>query len=711
MELWGGIECTINRIGNQYVDQLDLSGHYTRPSDIEDFTVLGFKAIRYPILWERHQPDAGSIIDWTLTAKKLAVFQQSGIEVIAGLVHHGSGPSFVSILDDSFANGLADYARAVAARFPWIINYTPVNEPLTTARFCGLYGLWYPHEKSDTAFLRILINECRATILAMKAIREVNPRAKLIQTEDIGKIHSTPALSYQSDFENQRRWLSYDLLSGRVDNTHKLYGYLIANGITESELDEIKENTLPPDILGINYYITSERYLDDDYKKYPEALHGGNGVDRYADIEAVRNSAVEMDGPERIFEQVWKRYHLPMAITEVHLHCGREDQLRWLKFIWVAAEKLNEQGADIRAVTLWCLLGAYGWNSLLTKGFEHYEPGAFDVRSGFARETAIAQMARQLAHGNMGFHPVVEGKGWWEMPGRVVYGNLLSSPALTDGKSCSPILVLGMETPIGKQFIEICKHRNLAVCGINSLAMPDDTIDLLPKLIEQHKPWAVINAQGFSNIDYAEWDALRCYRDNALMVKNLAMVCRVKGVQLLIFSSDMVFDGAKRGAYNETDMTNPLNLFGKTMVQAEHFASEIYPSTLIVRNGALFEDFSTPKLLQGGMPFMKSGRNIFVPQDIYFSACFLPEMVGVCLDLLIDREHGIWHLCNTGKLSWFEFARLLADMHCGKKLKIKPINIGEMPNPALRPQSCALKSNRGDLMSKIESVLAIPKFK
>src|SRR4029079_18828737 len=91
-----------------------------------------------------------------------------------------------AVRDPSFAMRLADYARAVAERYPWVTAYTPVNEPLTTARFSGLYGLWYPHLRSDLDFLRALLTECRATVLAMRAIREVVPGARLVQTEDLG---------------------------------------------------------------------------------------------------------------------------------------------------------------------------------------------------------------------------------------------------------------------------------------------------------------------------------------------------------------------------------------------------------------------------------------------------------------------------------------------------------------------------------------------
>jgi hypothetical protein len=62
-------------------------------------------------------------------------------------VHHGSGPRHTDLLDPAFATGLADYAGAVAARYPWVTDWTPVNEPLTTARFAALYGFWYPHAR------------------------------------------------------------------------------------------------------------------------------------------------------------------------------------------------------------------------------------------------------------------------------------------------------------------------------------------------------------------------------------------------------------------------------------------------------------------------------------------------------------------------------------------------------------------------------------
>ncbi len=82
-----------------------------------------------------------------------------------------------------------------------------------------------------------MFGECRGVCLAMQAIREVNPNAELLQTEDLGKVYSTPKLAYQAEFENERQWLTFDLLCGRVSANHHIWGYLCYCGISESELE------------------------------------------------------------------------------------------------------------------------------------------------------------------------------------------------------------------------------------------------------------------------------------------------------------------------------------------------------------------------------------------------------------------------------------------------------------------------------------------
>ena len=180
LEFWGGIECTLNRVNDLYFDQLHLSGHYNRNTDIESVAELGIKMLRYPILWERHNPYHRYPIDWHFTKQKLDELNKYEITPIAGLLHHGSGPRYTSLLDDNFPELFASYAGKVAQQFPSLEYYTPINEPLTTARFSGLYALWYPHISNDVAFVKALLNQLKGIVLAMKEIRKINPCAKLV---------------------------------------------------------------------------------------------------------------------------------------------------------------------------------------------------------------------------------------------------------------------------------------------------------------------------------------------------------------------------------------------------------------------------------------------------------------------------------------------------------------------------------------------------
>src|SRR5215218_1938814 len=91
-EIWGGMECTINRVSDAYLDQSYFLGHYHRgTADIDLVASLGIKMLRYPVLWEKHQPQKDTIIDWSFAAGTLDRMREKGITPIAGLVHHGSG--------------------------------------------------------------------------------------------------------------------------------------------------------------------------------------------------------------------------------------------------------------------------------------------------------------------------------------------------------------------------------------------------------------------------------------------------------------------------------------------------------------------------------------------------------------------------------------------------------------------------------------------
>lgn len=416
LQLWGGVECTVNRVADRYFDQLEYSGHSRRITDLDAIAALGVRALRYPVLWERVEQASGQLC-FRWADERLERLQKLAVEPIVGLVHHGSGPNHTSLVTPCFAEKLATYAGQVAERYPWLEKFTPINEPLTTARFSGLYGHWHPHGRDDRTFVRALLTQCKSIVLAMSAIRRVTPTARLVQTEDMGFTRGTDAVQYQADFENERRWLSLDLLAGKVSRSHPLYRYLIQCGASAQELGFFEQHPCPADIIGINYYVTSERFLDSRVSLYPSSMVGGNGRQAYVDVEAVRVCADGLIGPGPILSEAHDRYQRPVVVTEAHIGCEPRQQASWLSYVWRSAHEARQRGADIRAVTVWALLGAFGWDRLVTEGRGRYEAGVFHVASGELQETELAHFVRSLARGE---HPETDA-GWWTLPERLLY--------------------------------------------------------------------------------------------------------------------------------------------------------------------------------------------------------------------------------------------------------------------------------------------------
>ena len=714
LEMWAGIECTVNRVGDTYSDQLERSGHAIRSKDLERLAELGIRTVRYPILWERTAPEALDKLDWSWADERMEALQRLGLTPIVGLVHHGSGPRYTTLLDPEFPKKLATFAGSVARRYPWVTDYTPVNEPLTTARFSFLYGHWYPHLRDPLMFARALFSQCRAIILSMREIRNVKPNARLIQTEDLGKTFSTPTLSYQAEFENERRWLTFDLLCGRVLPCTPMWEYFTWLGVEPRELEWFAENKTSPDLLGVNHYVTSERYLDERLVRYPAASYGGNGRHTYADVEAVRVCSDGVAGPKAIMREAWARYHLPLAITEVHLGCTREEQLRWLDEVWSAAAELKADNVDVRAVTAWAAFGAFDWNSLLTRNNGSYEPGVFDLRSPSPRATALAGFVKTIASGRSYDHPILDAPGWWHRMDRLCYPpvrrrerGLFSSvrSVKTSGEPSRPILITGATGTLGQAFARICGKRGLAYHLLSRAQLDIADRDSVTAALDLYEPWAIINAAGYVRVDDAEAESELCHRENVRGSTCLASECANRELPLVTFSSDLVFDGLKGAPYVESDPTSPLNVYGISKAAAEKQVLEMLPSALVIRSSAFFGPWDSYNFVYSVLQELSNGRAVNAASDISISPTYVPDLVDTALDLLIDGERGIWHLANSSVVTWAEFGQLVADKAGYERARIHPRSAAALNLVAPRPSFTALTSERGRFMPSLENSL------
>ena len=701
LELWGGHECTVNRVQDFYRDQTVLSGHQERIGDLALFASLGIKALRYPVVWERIAPRAPDERDWSWTDARLNEIRRLGMRPIAGLLHHGSGPAYTSLIADDFVSLFADYAGAVAERYPWIEDWTPVNEPLTTARFCTLYGHWYPHAQDERLFWVAFLNQIDGVRAAMARIREVNPAARLIQTEDLGQTYSTPPLSEQAAFENHRRWLTWDLLTGTVDHDHPFWPRFKRFGL-QDRLKAMADAPCPPDVVGVNHYLTSERFLDHRLDRYPPHRRGGNDFVAYADVEAVRVMNPPPAGLAGLLEQAWDRYGLPLAVTEAHNGCTREEQMRWTLEAWRAAERLKARGADVRAVTAWALLGSYDWNSLLTEAAGHYEPGAFDLRGGAPQPNAMTRMLADLAKGREP-HPVARGQGWWRRDVRLLFQPVdqVANPPPPERHfdpepaPTAPVLIAGATGTLGQALARACRLRGLPYVLTDRRQMPLDDPAAIAAALALHRPWAVINAAGWVRVDEAELDPGGCRLANTLGALNLARAALQAGAHYTSFSSDLVFGGQLDRPYVESDATRPLNVYGLSKEAAEKQVLALGGQALMVRTAAFFSSDDPHNFAAEVGRQLTAGRRLRAASDLVVTPTYTPDLCHAVLDLVIDGETGLWHLSNGDAMSWAEFGWALAEAQGLDGRLIRPTPVADLGWRASRPQRVPLATERG----------------
>jgi dTDP-4-dehydrorhamnose reductase len=347
-----------------------------------------------------------------------------------------------------------------------------------------------------------------------------------------------------------------------------------------------------------------------------------------------------------------------MAITEVHHGCNRPEQLRWFMEVWDTAQRLRDEGVDLRAVTLWSMFGNVDWRFLLTERRGLYDTGAFDVRSGTPRPTVIAKAAAAIGNGESFDHPVLDMPGWWRRPPRLYPWSGKCKPMEDNGRK---LLITGATGTLGQAFAHACEARALPFVLTTRAELDICAPPSVAAAMAEHQPWAVINTAGFVRVADAEAEREACFAWNAGGAGNLAQACAAAGVPLVTFSSDLVFDGQLGRSYLEDDPVSPANVYGESKAEAERLVLAAHPDALVVRTAAFFGPGDRHNFAWAVLDALAHGRAFKASRTSFVSPTYVPDLCHTILDLLVDGETGLWHLANQGRMSWYDLAVRVAE--------------------------------------------------
>ncbi|HEY9422366.1 MAG TPA: family 1 glycosylhydrolase [Thermoanaerobaculia bacterium] len=350
------------RPGHRALDEYQLMGHYEHwREDLALAGELGAGAIRWGIPWYRVQPFPGEF-DWSWTDQVIPyMVEELKINPILDLMHYGC-PFWLrrEFASDEYPEAVAAYAGAVAERYAGLVRwYTPLNEPIVNALFCGKRGLWPPYLRGDAGYLRIMLQLVRGIQRTVAAIKEVDPGALMVHVEATGLARAAREDLEALAVEDQRRgYLAYDLLTGRLTPDHPLFTWLLRNGAGPDELAAIRRDAIPLDVIGMNFY--------------PQWSTQQVTVDRKG---RVAWQAVEQDGSgfKDLIRDYWRHYQVPIMVTETSAKGPLEIRSRWLEASVAAIRDLRGEGVPVLGYTWFPMFTMIDWRYRYgKKPLEHY---------------------------------------------------------------------------------------------------------------------------------------------------------------------------------------------------------------------------------------------------------------------------------------------------------------------------------------------------
>ena len=243
------------------------------------------------------------------------------------------------------------------------------------------------------------------------------------------------------------------------------------------------------------------------------------------------------------------------------------------------------------------------------------------------------------------------------------------------------------------------------------IAMDQDALDLMDvKLtgdtIYKVNPDLIINAAAYTNVDKAEKDKDSAYKVNVVAPKTLSDLAKLLDIPIIHISTDYIFDGSKKDAYEEDDKANPLSVYGKTKWQGEEFVRQA-PKHFILRTSWVFSP-QGHNFLKTIFKLAQEKTSLSVVDDQWGSPTsvkILSEAIQSIIQHLVPQNnldvYGTYNVTSDGETNWYLYARKILDIfeHFKVELKLKknnlhPIPSSQYPQDAMRPKNSRMNTSK-----------------
>jgi len=264
------------------------------------------------------------------------------------------------------------------------------------------------------------------------------------------------------------------------------------------------------------------------------------------------------------------------------------------------------------------------------------------------------------------------------------------------------ILVTGKNGQLGKSIHKIVTNNEqtdeFVFVGREELDL--SSTDSIISYFNHNNFDIIINCAAHTAVDKAEEEAVLANQINHLAVAQLAQIAKRQQAKLIHVSTDYVFDGESDKPYTETDVTNPINIYGKTKLAGEQALKEIMPTdAIIIRTSWVYSEYGN-NFVKTMLRLGKERDELNVVSDQIGSPTYATDLAEVILEIINDKDcqdkdrlTEIYHYSNEGEISWYEFAKEIFELS-GIQCGVSPITTEQYPTPAKRPKNTLMNKDK-----------------
>lgn len=256
------------------------------------------------------------------------------------------------------------------------------------------------------------------------------------------------------------------------------------------------------------------------------------------------------------------------------------------------------------------------------------------------------------------------------------------------------ILITGANGQLGMEFREL--EKDYPLYGFLFASKEELSIDdkqSVDNYFSQHRIHYCINCAAYTAVDKAGSEKEIALSINAVAVGDLAGICKKYNAGFIHFSTDYVFNGNAREPYLPTDATDPVNFYGQTKLEGERHAFANNAGSMVIRTSWVYSRFGK-NFVKTMLRLMREKQSIGVVTDQYGCPTYAADMAHAVMKIIGDNNliPGIYHYCNQGVISWYEFASAIKEISNSNCI-VNPIISSDYPTPARRPAYSALDTS------------------